>query len=760
MTQALTYVEVDLPRCSRTYGVAPCTAAIGVTGSIKCFNSIKTCQDRENFAEQTETIRFALSSTYLPPDIDCIPSINAVEITPAIISLGENLGERATVKVTFIDHRHSDTGVGGDRYLSGRSYDPWGQGTYWAKFRARHPFLRGRALRLIRGQVGQAISQMETRHYVIESLSGPTIDGIFTIVAKDVLKLAAGDRAVAPALSNGFLASDITNVATSASLSPAGIGDAEYPASGYAAIGGSEICAFTRSGNTLTLTRAQFNTAAKAHTAQDRVQLCLSYSSEDAADIIADLMINYAAVPSSYVEASSWLAETAAFLGVVYSALICEPTPVETLISELITEAALAVWWNDLSQKVRLQVLRNIDTTAVLYDASLWLADSLGIEDQPDKRLSRVQIYFARINPLRPLTDLDNYRSSAEIVDTDAESDYGSQQIKTITSRWIPALGRTVAETAARKLLARYRDPPRRFKFRLPRYAGIIEPVLGLGCRLGAGALQDATGELAIAPIQITQLKSLDANFDVVAQEVLFTALPDAPVDRVIVIDFNTYNFNLRAAHDSLFPAPQSGDEVTCRIEIGIVVGSASVALPAFDVGTWPSGVAIKIILHERIQGAGGAGGNGQNRDYSGLTAGQAGGIALYTRYPIEIEYGAGAKIWSGGGGGGGGNNRLPGSALTSGGGAGGGGAGTSPGGAGINGIYAVINSYSAAGTSLSGGPGSDVNGAVDGGPGGGPGLPGTASSSAGGAAGSAIDGLSYVMVTSGTADIRGPQIN
>ncbi|MFO7477754.1 MAG: hypothetical protein R6X03_05330 [Methyloceanibacter sp.] len=47
--QSLTYVEVDLDYCGLTYGQAPCLAALGVTGDRKCFNTVKTCQDRENF---------------------------------------------------------------------------------------------------------------------------------------------------------------------------------------------------------------------------------------------------------------------------------------------------------------------------------------------------------------------------------------------------------------------------------------------------------------------------------------------------------------------------------------------------------------------------------------------------------------------------------------------------------------------------------------------------------------------------------------
>ncbi len=42
-------VEIVQPRCGLTYGSAPCTAAVGVTGQRECFNTRKTCQDTANY---------------------------------------------------------------------------------------------------------------------------------------------------------------------------------------------------------------------------------------------------------------------------------------------------------------------------------------------------------------------------------------------------------------------------------------------------------------------------------------------------------------------------------------------------------------------------------------------------------------------------------------------------------------------------------------------------------------------------------------
>lgn len=265
--KAVTFCEIDIPYCALSYGVSPCTAS----GPIKCFNTYATSQDRENFSESIVTLRFAIASAYLDEaGIESVPSITGISYDPAVLSLGEkHLGTRAKLSVTFQDHPHGDTGLGFDKYFAERPYDPAKNGSFWGKFRARHPVLAGNAIRLIRGYVGQTIAQMDTRHLIIDAVSFET-NGSVTITGKDILKLADGDRALAPRPSSGYLVGDISPSDTAATLSPAGIGNQDYPSSGYLSFGGQEIVAFTRTDDTLTLTRGQFNTDAVSHSAQDR----------------------------------------------------------------------------------------------------------------------------------------------------------------------------------------------------------------------------------------------------------------------------------------------------------------------------------------------------------------------------------------------------------------------------------------------------------------------------------------------------------
>jgi hypothetical protein len=475
VTKSLTYIEIDIPTWEET---SP---------------------------QSLTTWRFAIPTNYLPSDIDAIPSIDDVNFTPATISLGENLGTRASLTVQLRDHRHIF------------ATEPYNQGTFFGKWRGRYGTkLRGYPLRLIRGALGQALADMETRHYLIESTDGPTLNGVYTIEAKDILKFADDDRSQAPALSNGELAGNITDAATSAILSPTGIGDIEYPASGYLCIGGKEVVTFTRSGDTLTIVRGQDGSDAIAHEAGERMQLCLRYDGDDAADIIYDLLTNYAAVDAGYITLSEWQAETASFLGVIYARTITEPTSVNKLISEFIEQAALAIWWDDLARKIRLRVLREISTDTDIFTQERIIADSLSVKEQPGKRISQIWTYYGERDPTDRGAEADNFRAALASVDLERETAYGSAEIVKIQAKWIETV--TAAERLNGIQLSRFRDPPRAFRFAL---FGSERVNLGDGYQIYWWGNQNQLGVEQPALIQITQVATFPDRIEIQAEEML-----------------------------------------------------------------------------------------------------------------------------------------------------------------------------------------------------------------------------------------------
>ena len=67
-------------------GGSGCTATLSgenPTGTRKCFNTVKTCQDKANFETETVTLRFTKDSGMIPPDIDCLPLLTSVSLSPA-----------------------------------------------------------------------------------------------------------------------------------------------------------------------------------------------------------------------------------------------------------------------------------------------------------------------------------------------------------------------------------------------------------------------------------------------------------------------------------------------------------------------------------------------------------------------------------------------------------------------------------------------------------------------------------------------------
>lgn len=788
----LAFIEIDVSICSLSYGVAPCTASVPTTGAQKCFNSRGSCQDLANYAETFVTLRFAQDTLALAESgFEASPSLVQIDLTPSEISLGENLGRRASLSCTFRDHPHSDTGPGFDKYLSTRTYDPYTQGTFWGKFAKRHPNLRGKKLRLIQGYLGQSLGEMETRHFIIDSVDGPGLDGRFTVTAKDPLKALDAERATAPAVSPGYLSAGINSSVTTATLAPAGVGNASYPSTGYLKIG-AEICQLTgRSGNTLTITRGQKNTDAASHSSGDNVQVCLSYTAQGSADIIKDLEVTYAAIDNAYVPLADWQSETAAFSGRVYTGFITDPTPVKTLVSELIEVDGLLHWWDEISETNRLQVLRAIATDTATYDESQIIAGSLQITAQPEKRLSQVWTFFGQTNPVDGIA-LSNLPGIAAIENTDAEANYGVA-IKQIATRWIATGGRTIADALNSTQLGRYLQPPRKIKFSLTDTEGTVVPEPGGGYRLSVPNSQDVDGARIDLPFTVTGIKRLDGRIDVTGEELNWTTVTATdPLNRQLSIDYALRNANMRTLHDTNYGTPVSGGTVTLTIASTGRIGSSSTSSPALDTGTWPStaftgtrasgsptitsiadtsavvaGQAVtgagipddarvlsktsstitlsknatangattltlyttivKIVNSGRIEGRGGNGGNGKGGDNNTGGTGGTGGLGLKVRVPIDLS-GTGQVNGGGGGGGGGGGDYVGLFGPQQNGGGGGGGAGDVGGSGGAAGGSGA-HAGSAGALSTGGGGGKSSYLSYHGGDGGTPGVAGANSS-------------------------------
>lgn len=628
------------------------------------------------------SLRFCTATMYQPKSIEAYPNMLTMDHAPQLVSLGENLGERSNLKVTFEDTPHSDTGPGYDPYLSERTYNPYLQGTHWGKFRNRHAFIQGTTCRMIRGIDNQPLAAMDIKHLVVETLSGPSVDHKFEITAKDILKFLDGDKAQAPYVGSATVSEPLDASENGIDLAPAGIGDEEFDLTGYVCIGGKEVCGYNRSAGSdvLSVGRGLLGTTATTHDSGVRAQNVLWFEGVDVADILHTLLVTYGGVPAHLIPLSSWRSETVAFLNRLYTGYVTEPTSVKKLCAEIIEQAALAVWQSDSPYQINLQVLRAVASSAAAIDESMIQRGSLQITERTDKRLSEVWTFYNQRDKTRPLDEESNYGSVLATIDSDATADYAVSAIKKIFSRWIPTGGEATAERLNDLLLAQYRRAPRRFQFSLfP--DNPISPVLGNGYRISVPQIQDQNGVKDSVPVICVSVKSEPDSLVVTADELQLGASVSDIDGNVIHLNSDDMNVDLLTLHNQLYNEAVSGTNVYCFISTGVIIGSVDRGTSAFVIDGFADGVNIYLIISGRIQGAGADGSNGgaaPNGD-SGQH-GDSGGDALLVRNPTNVDASQG-QIWSGGGGGGGGGGgRTSSGGARSGGGGGGGGAGIIPG--------------------------------------------------------------------------------
>jgi hypothetical protein len=711
--QTIRLFEIDKPRCSRTYGVAPCAAVLGTTGDRKCFNSRKTCQDLANLdLSETVTLRFSESQEGAEQYGPVIPSIISVSTVPLTINLGgmedsgSPLGNRETVTIKVKDQPYSDLLT--DKYrleretgaaqADGIGYKPFDRGTFWPKFLARDPYYAGYTCRLREGYVGDAVADMRVREYALDSIEGPT-EGTATIRAKDLFSLIEKRKAQAPTASTGELAADLTGTPATFTLAPAGIGDLEYgpledlmgtPGAGHVAIGG-ECIQYTRVGDVMTpVLRGALGTTQDDHKQDDVVQWVLSFTRQAPHDIIYTLLTSFSEVPAANIPKTDWDARMLANDD-FYSANIAKPTPVDDLVGELVQQAALSVWPDVTTGMVELRPLRARSSVATLDDDG-WFLDDVPLQPvrAEEKRLSEVRVYYGQVNPLDDQKDSKNYHS--RLIER-VSGGYATDAVREVYSRWIPQGGRTFASHTAQRIAAMFSDTPIETTFGVSAVKA-IDITYADYVDVEAFEIQDDTGAIATVTQAVTEITRDEEEVKMKGQSVAFPAGDDG-VRRIYLENTGLRNINLRTEHDKIFPAPTAGVQVEFIIAEGIIVGSTSAAAVALRSGTWPDGI-VPTLKGEgpgmgRIQGKGGNGPDGGSylNGFSGA-AGQNGGDALQADSPITVDR-TYLEIWGGGGAGGAGGG-MRNNMTFWGGGAGAPGAGEDPGAGGAAG--AELNVY------------------------------------------------------------------
>lgn len=537
------YIEIDYDFCSRTYGAAPCAAVLGTTGDAKCFNTYFTCQDQANYDNAPKTLKFCKPVANIPVGQSFFPAMLSVSKRTSTVNIGgaddrlSAFGKRASLNVTLADFPYHDRAT--DKYQAERvsgvaqadaiGYDPEAFGTFFGRLRSRWPYYSGRPIRYVSAYLdGGTITVVKTSHYIITDLEVDGERNRVTIKARDPLDVANNKRALVPQPVNGVLAADISDVAGSLTLSPSGIGDDSYPASGRALIG-SEYVAFTRSGDVVTLTeRGIERTTAQSHSAGDSFQTAFSVSGARIDTVIKTLLVDFAGLDAAFIPDAAWAAEISRWAPTrLLTADIAKPENVDKIINE-IAFLGISVWWDEVTQKVGLKAVRPVDGDTIYSLTDDNAIKEISFEDRDGDRLTEILFSTVLRDPTQQPDEPKNYLRGVYIVDAASKvpEAFADTRYKEINCRFLQDGNIGIARVSAKRLLNRFKLAPRRYRILLDakdRDIGLTD-VLEVQSR----HLQDATGRPITTTMQVIEISEVRGGheFEVIAQAYVF---PDRP---------------------------------------------------------------------------------------------------------------------------------------------------------------------------------------------------------------------------------------
>lgn len=509
------YVEIDLDFCANTFGVLPCTAT-DIAG-FECYNTFATCKDRPNFDNATpKTYRFTPLNQSGIITLESFPAIQGnPQITPVRLEVEQGIGQRGALTIKLQDFTHNDKGI--DPYYSTRIIK--NSGSFFNKLRRRNPFYVNREIRLITGYIlnGSLVETIE-RLYLINSFDGADSKGQFKINAKDILKLADDNEAVAPAKLDIMTAGAITSSQPTVTLRT---GDgAKVPATGLFRVDEEIFYYGTVTGDVLTVARGQFGSIAVAHDANKAAILCLRHLVANVVNIIYELLTIYAGIDPKYIPFNNewwnpdeWDDEKANWLiNNDLTVLINEPTKVNELLSQICEQNGISLWWNEKEQKIKLSgssvALANKIPASINNENNV-IADSFSMVEDIDNRVSQIWIYYAPKNYGLDMSDADNYQSLKIWINETYETPdaYGTPRIKRIYAWWLSSINDSIVATIASRLITK--DLTQTFKINFNLDAKDADLWTGEHVLLNHPDLQGVDGTQETQKVHINQVKEL-----------------------------------------------------------------------------------------------------------------------------------------------------------------------------------------------------------------------------------------------------------
>lgn len=482
--EPIEWVEIDVDQCTLNYGLGACQAVLGSTGEFKCFNTYKTCQDKDNYNKGFITLKFYKPQSNLPKEPGAFACLQSVSESSSEVNLAgtnpeiKGLGRRERIRFKCSDFPYGDQFT--DKYFrerktgaaqaSGLGYDPYSRGTFFMRLRARSPNYAGRACRYKEGYFDNGVlTEVVTRHYILTNMTVDVSGDFADFEAKDALDAIDDKNAVCPVANNGELVSDITDNANSFTLKPTGIGDAEYDPSGRIIIG-SEIMSFTRSGDVMTITGRGLNkTQPASHSAGDSVQQTFFVDRERVDDAIARILTYKNHIAPEYIPTSKWVAEVNRWAPTMFlTSEITKPTGINTLLSEIV-QLGVSVYWERQDQEIGLKVNRPPDEDTIFEFSDDFNIKSIDIDDRDDLRLTDIYFYTDIKDPTLSVGDANSYNRVRGLVDLDARSpnEFNDSKIRQVYMRWLGDGDQSLIRVIGKRLLNRFRWSPAFYTFRV-----------------------------------------------------------------------------------------------------------------------------------------------------------------------------------------------------------------------------------------------------------------------------------------------------
>lgn len=471
---------MDLDYCANFYGIAPCNAAIGVTGQQQCLNVLSkdptsSCQDRANYIKTVKTWKFC-TATVRPP-YDYWPFVTDIKLNPTEITPGRGISKRGSVTFTLKSQSFKSSFY--DKYFDQRSESAEEVGDFLAKFWAMNTYYQNRVVRVYEGfnNVPFSVNDFIVREYRIESITPPDANGNMKIVAKDILKIASNKKSQVPELTTGQLTVAIPDAGAVTTISldnateytdPAISGQTEHVQIG------DEMFSYTGiSGNNLTgVTRAQNNSEEESADIGDTVQVCKTFVQVPFADALQDVLVNYGGVDPSHIPKADWDAEMAQWLpDLILDAIIVEPTGVMDIADEWMQMFPVYIWPDEIDVEIKLSAIKPALETVyptITSDSGI-IEGSFSMQERVEDRISFYSFYYDIKNPADDFSTKKNYLRADSVIDVAAESseEYGERRIKRRHCRWLKSGATALVKQMTSREVNRFRDNPLFFYFEI-----------------------------------------------------------------------------------------------------------------------------------------------------------------------------------------------------------------------------------------------------------------------------------------------------